>query len=107
MSDPRHGNRPKQPAAGPRAGAPVNPATRQPLSSGAEFAGVGLQMGAAIGFFALAGYWLDKWLGTSPWLLIGMVFLGAGAAFYAIYQRVIGKGSGRGRGRGRGTRSSR
>ncbi len=41
---------------------------------------------------ALLGYWLDKKLGTSPWLLIVLVFVGAAAGFYSLYRRVIGGG---------------
>jgi F0F1-type ATP synthase assembly protein I len=54
--------------------------------------GVGLQLGATIALAALAGHWLDKRLGTSPWLLIALVFLGAAAGFYSVYRRVIGGG---------------
>lgn len=63
-------------------------------SSGSELAGVGIQFGLAVALFALAGNWLDHRLGTSPWLLIVMVFVGAGAAFYSIYRKVFGPGSG-------------
>ena len=31
---------------------------------------VGLSMGIAIALGALIGYYLDKWLDTSPWLLL-------------------------------------
>jgi F0F1-type ATP synthase assembly protein I len=62
---------------------------RKPLSSGAEFAGLGVQFGATLALFAYAGYWLDRKLGTSPWLLILLVFVGAGAAFYSVYRKVI------------------
>lgn len=65
---------------------------RKPLSSGSEFLGVGLQMGATLGFSAWFGYWLDGRLGTTPWLTLVMVFVGAGAAFYSIYRKVMGPG---------------
>jgi ATP synthase protein I len=68
---------------------PTDPAPRKPLSSGAEFAGVGLQMGATLGLSAWLGYWLDGRLGTSPWLTIALVFVGAAAAFYSIYRKVV------------------
>ena len=47
-------------------------------------------MGATLGLSAWFGHWLDGRLGTSPWLTILFVFLGAGAAFYSIYRRVVG-----------------
>lgn len=59
--------------------------------SGAEFAGVGFQFAAVILVFTFAGIWLDKRLGTSPWLLILFVFLGAGGGFYSIYLKAVGK----------------
>ena len=61
-----------------------------------EFAGVGLQFGFAIMLFTFFGYWLDKRFGTSPWLLLLCVFVGAGAAFYHLYERVIGRPGPRG-----------
>ena len=56
--------------------------------SGSEFAGAGLQFGVTIVGFALAGVWLDKRLGTSPWLVIVGVFAGAGVGFWAMYRQV-------------------
>lgn len=46
---------------------------------------VGLSMAFAIGLGAGIGYWLDKKLGTAPWLFF--VFLGFGivAAFRNLY----------------------
>ena len=68
---------------------------RRPASgpSAAAFAGVGVQLGLTLTLFALLGRWLDARLGTSPWLLLACVFVGAGAGFYSIYRRVIGGGS--------------
>jgi ATP synthase protein I len=56
--------------------------------SGGEFASAGLQFAAAIVAFMFAGIWLDRKLGTSPWLVIVFVFLGAGGGFYSIYRRL-------------------
>ncbi|MBA3672381.1 MAG: AtpZ/AtpI family protein [Gemmatimonadaceae bacterium] len=67
---------------------------KKSLSTGAEFAGVGLQLGAIFALSAWLGYWLDGKLGTLPWLTVICVLLGASAGFYHIYHRVIG---GRGR----------
>ena len=64
---------------------------RPRLSSPSQFAGLGLQFAAAIGFFAWLGYWLDGRFGTGPWLLLLGVFVGAGAAFYSMYVRVFGR----------------
>lgn len=65
------------------------PGTRQRGGglSGGEFAGVGLQFALVILVFTFAGIWLDKRLGTSPWLLMICVFAGAAGGFYSIYQK--------------------
>lgn len=78
-----------QPGGKPPTNRPAKPA----LSSGAEFAGLGLQFAGAILLFGGLGYWLDGKLGTSPWLLILLIFVGAGAAFYSMYRRVFGRGT--------------
>ena len=59
------------------------------LISGAQFAGVGLQFAVTIVVFAFAGIWLDKHLGTSPWLVILGVFVGAAAGFFSIYRQLM------------------
>ena len=56
--------------------------------SGAEFAGIGIQFALTILVFVFAGVWLDKRLGTSPWLLLVFVFVGAAGGFYSMYRRV-------------------
>ena len=50
----------------------------------------GLAYAAAFSLFAavvtglLAGWLLDRWLGTRPWLLVTGVILGAAAGFYEL-----------------------
>jgi ATP synthase protein I len=70
-------------------------ARKKPHSSGSEFAGVGLQLGATFGFSAWLGHYLDGRLGSTPWLTILFVFIGASAGFYSIYQRVVGRSGSR------------
>ena len=57
-------------------------------SSGADFAGLGIQFVAAILLFLFAGQWVDKKLGTDGLFTIIGVFVGAGAAFYNMYRKV-------------------
>jgi F0F1-type ATP synthase assembly protein I len=57
--------------------------------SGGEFAGIGLQFAMVILVFTGAGIWLDKRLGTSPWLLLVFVFAGAAGGFYSIYRKAM------------------
>ena len=59
-------------------------------TSGAEFAGIGLQFAVAILGGLYAGQWLDAKLGSAPWLLIIGVFLGAGLSFYSMYRKLMG-----------------
>ena len=54
-----------------------------------EMAGAGIQFAIFLVVFSLSGVWLDKQLGTSPWLVIVMVFLGAAAAFYSLYHKLM------------------
>ena len=61
----------------------------EPAMAGAAYLGLGLQFGLAIILFMFVGMWLDRRLGTSPWLLILGVFVGAGGGFYSIYRRLM------------------
>jgi ATP synthase protein I len=56
--------------------------SRKKGPSPAAFAGVGLELTGLILLGLFAGQWLDKRLGTAPWLLILGVFAGAAAGFY-------------------------
>lgn len=58
-------------------------------TSPAVYAGLGLQFALAILLFTFAGQWLDRRLGTEPWLLLVGVFAGAGGGFYSIYRRLM------------------
>jgi F0F1-type ATP synthase assembly protein I len=46
-----------------------------------DFAGIGIQFAMTILVFAFAGVWLDSRLGTSPWLILISVFVGAAGGF--------------------------
>jgi F0F1-type ATP synthase assembly protein I len=66
---------------------------RQSKSSGglggSELAGIGIQFAVTILVFTGAGIWLDRRLGTSPWLLLVCVFAGAGGGFFSIYRKAM------------------
>ena len=66
-----------------------SPPQREGGTSGAAVAGLGMQFVVAILLFLFLGKWLDERFGTTPWLLIAGVFLGAGASFYSIYRRLM------------------
>jgi ATP synthase protein I len=38
----------------------------------------------------LAGYWLDRWLGTMPWLLVVGIMLGFGSSIKSMYTISMG-----------------
>ena len=72
------------------------PASRPPGGKGAgegpsvaEFAGVGLQFALSILVFVYAGQWLDRKLGTAPWLLLAGVFVGGAGSFYSMYRKLM------------------
>lgn len=65
---------------------------RRPPSPG----GLGFTLVALVVVFTVAGYYLDRWLGTVPWLMVGGVFVGAGLGFtYVIMISSAGSSSGR------------
>ena len=47
---------------------------------------VGTELVGTILVSGAIGYGLDRWLGTSPWILVVMLVLGMIAAFYSIYK---------------------
>jgi ATP synthase protein I len=55
-------------------------------TSPAAFAGAGFELAGCILLGLFAGQWVDKRLGTAPWLLILGVFAGAAAGFYNMYR---------------------
>jgi F0F1-type ATP synthase assembly protein I len=76
----------------PGGGTSAGPPGEREASSGpsaTEFAGVGLQFAASIIVCLFAGQWLDRKLGTAPWLLIVGVFFGAGAGFHSLYRKLM------------------
>lgn len=60
------------------------------LGTAGKYAGIGIQFALSIVLFLYAGQWVDRRLGTTPIFLIAGVFLGATAAFYSIYKRLMG-----------------
>lgn len=65
-------------------------AASSPLVGMAMRAGVELVAGVGVG--TAAGYGLDKWLDTSPWLLIVFFLVGAAAGMLNAYRAISGLG---------------
>lgn len=70
-----------------RGSGPPRGAGSEPNLSG--LGGMGVQFVVVLLAFLFLGKWLDARLGTSPWLLILGVFVGAGASIYSMYRRVF------------------
>ena len=49
------------------------------------FSTVGMSMAFSIALGALIGYYIDKWLGTTPWLFFVFLGFGIAAAFRNLY----------------------
>jgi ATP synthase protein I len=49
---------------------------------------VGLEMGISVGLGALIGYYLDKWLGTQPWMMLLWLLFGLVAGFRGVFRAV-------------------
>lgn len=48
----------------------------------------GLQLAVAVGIMCLAGYWLDKQFGSTPWLMVIGIFFGAAAGLFQFIRTV-------------------
>ena len=48
----------------------------------------GVQIALTMGLFVGAGYLLDQWLGTTPWILLVLAMLGIVSVFARLYRMV-------------------
>lgn len=80
--------RPAEPAPDPLAKLHSESAVSSAGAAG-RYAGLGLQFAISIVVFLYAGQWLDRRLGTDGIFVIVGVFVGAGAAFYSMYRRLM------------------
>jgi F0F1-type ATP synthase assembly protein I len=55
----------------------------------AALAGAGVQFAVTVALCTAGGWWLDDYLGWSPWLLITGGLVGAVAAFYQLYRTLL------------------
>src|SRR5678809_1706897 len=49
---------------------------------------VGLELGLSVVIGLLVGYYMDRWLGTEPWLMLGWLVLGLVAGFRGVLRAV-------------------
>lgn len=64
---------------------------REALQGLALLTQLGVTMTVAIFMGVFIGIYLDKWLGTSPWMTLVFSFIGIGAAFRSMYYQTNGK----------------
>ena len=57
---------------------------------GSPYIAASTSLVAAVAVFMGLGYWLDKRLGTSPWLFLVGAMFGLGAGFLQFYKTVAG-----------------
>jgi len=49
-----------------------------------QFADLGLRLALTVALFSYAGYKLDAWLSTGPWLLIALALAGVAGGMYSV-----------------------
>jgi len=59
------------------------------MTGGKQLAAGGLQFSGAVILGVFSGIWLDEKLGTSPWMVIVLVFLGAALGFFLLYRNLM------------------
>lgn len=83
-----HSRRDDSPAESSRP-APSPERERESLSrSYARYAGLGVQFAGTLLVLGALGYWVDHKLGSSPWLMILGIFLGAAGGFVSLVRQV-------------------
>jgi ATP synthase protein I len=59
----------------------------------APYLNLGLTFAVTVGMGVAGGWWLDRWLNTSPYLLLAGILVGLVAAFVGFLRTVLpGKG---------------
>ena len=64
----------------------VPPPKAGELAGWYRMAGVGTEFVAAIGGMALVGWFLDRWLGSAPWLLLTGCGVGFALGLWLMYK---------------------
>lgn len=57
-----------------------------------NYAQIGLELAAAVLLGFWGGWWLDKKLGTAPWLMLAGAAGGLAAGFYLVARELFPKG---------------
>jgi ATP synthase protein I len=59
------------------------------LTKAAPLLNLGLVLAVLVLVGSLGGWWLDRWLGTGPWLLVTGLFLGIALGFVQFFSAVL------------------
>jgi F0F1-type ATP synthase assembly protein I len=59
----------------------------KPDTSSGPMATAGIELGMIFAVLALGGWWIDRKLGTSPWLLLLGCFIGIVGGLYRLIKR--------------------
>jgi ATP synthase protein I len=78
MAEQPQGKAPREPEGGE-----LSPTARQMRAATPYISAVWKLVGGAV-VGVLGGYWLDRWWGTQPWLLVGLSLVGICVGFYAF-----------------------
>ena len=68
----------------------IDPAARtgKRVYSALNASSVGLELGISVALGLLVGFYMDKWLGTQPWLMLLWLTLGLVAGFRGVFRAV-------------------
>lgn len=58
------------------------------VGDGYRYVALGITFGLGIVLFMGAGYLLDRWLGTMPWLTMLGTLVGSGLSFLNVYAKL-------------------
>lgn len=59
---------------------------RGSLRDAGPLLGLGMQMALTMALFAGGGFWLDRKLGTQPWLTLAGAVIGVATLFYYLFR---------------------
>jgi len=72
---------------------PDTPEDKQPWGRVyGPFLTLGLQLAITVVAFFFLGKWLDEWLGTTPWLMLGGLAVGVTGGMISFFRTVIALG---------------
>jgi ATP synthase protein I len=57
-----------------------------------KYSALGLEMALSVLIGVAIGYYLDRWLGTAPWLMIVWIALGFAAGVRSLYRAAVRSG---------------